>query len=283
MKSLLPILFFSCILFTLTNCDNSVAPPSGSINKLTPTGTLVVTVNFESQYGERLSSEDFNAIISIKSKNASLTTPTNYQNITEFENLDAVIPTGREGVNITTPTNYQRILEFDNLPLGEYVIQVYAENGLFETCEIAKRELTEDRLTSYSTFDLQEIPTSTFDMVRIDSFVNQRYVYWSAETSPKVDKVRVVRLYYGNDRNVSKDNYIYVRNGGGVIVLNDVIGDNGTRDYLDINDFSPSSDSIYVAAYIASKGLHFHSCLGEDGRRIFSPEADPPVILAFKK
>lgn len=236
------------------SCDNEISPVSPI--EIPPTGNMVCSVTFGDQYDNRVPYSDIQATVLIEG----------------------------EGISKSGLTNNLGQVEFKDLPLGNYTVKTLKEGGLWKTCKIAERTISEEKLTNYASFYLQEIPTSNIDVFRIDSLSNQGYLYWSIQTSPIVDKVRTIRVYYGNDCTVSKDNYISTSfTGAGWNILNGNLNDptDIKKDYIDLTDFSSISDSIYAAVYIAAKGYTY--CTGLDGKRIYSPVKEPPVVVGFKK
>jgi len=186
-----------------------------------------------------------------------------------------------ESLNLSVETDSTGFFEFNSLPFGTYDVTSFHISQKYSTCKKHQFTLTESSPKRGGNFPMKGIPDAYIEMFRIDSFVDSHHVFWKAVIKPETEKTRVIRFYYGNDRMVTKDNYVYTSQGGGFLFSND------NFDYLasqpiDINAFSQSGDSIYIAAYVAAHG--YERCYDiQTDMFEYSPVAENPFIISFPK
>ncbi len=245
----LSVVLIFCLLF-FANCKKN---ENQSNIDLKPKGIIDGILQYENEFGERLSRPFPKTQITIE----------------------------KDGVIQVAESDSTNIIRFENLEWGIYNLSINSlEHG---TCSKPQVEINEERPATGIKFYLKGIPNSSFESIQIDSFVNNHHVHWSCSLTPITNKPLAIRLYYGNSRDVSKDNYIHTRGGGGWIVYDSTRVNGNYFDPIDINVFPTNSDSIFIAAYIAAVG--YERCIETNmGLDDFSPVAPgPPVILAIGK
>lgn len=245
---LLKLYFLLSLLLFIFSCNKNDDAQNVDI----PRGIIEAVLSFENEFGENLSPP--------------------------YPPVEVTLE--KDGITQTKNSDSMRIVRFIGLEWGTYNVTVQSEE--YGTCLRHQIEIDEDNLGRGAFFYLKGIPNSSFEFIQVDSFINNHMIYWSCSLTPVTGKPLTIRFYYGDDREVSKDNYIYTRAGGGYNVYDYQTSSLSTADRIDINDFSPTADSIYIAAYIAAAG--YERCIGTNmGLDAFSPEGGEPVILALKK
>ncbi|MFK8006315.1 MAG: hypothetical protein AB8H03_08095, partial [Saprospiraceae bacterium] len=243
--------FLLGIIFLQVNCSKNEEPNNLKSNQK---GIILGSIDFEDEFGHHIAMPF--PVVEVTLEKDGIVNSTNSDSIGNFK--------------------------FKNLDLGIYQAKVIsAEYG---TCKKPFLEINEENPQNGIYFDLKRIPTSKFTSIQIDSFVNNRDVYYSAFITPLTGKPLAIRLYYGDDRNVDVNNYIYTREGGGWMFVDSLVTNDLHKyfDRLDLNNYSSNSDSIFIAAYVAAAG--YEKCYNPvTEQNEFSPVSEIPVILAIKK